>query len=291
MDHLETLFAVVELGTMGKAATRLRITQSAVSKRIKSLEAQYGTAVIESQGRNVRLTEAGARLLFRVRPLWTELKACLVHADEKGPKTLVLGISESLMASIAPLALKEVLSEMPEIQLEIHTHRSPVAVEHVRSGDYTLALCAETFAAKDLESLSILREPMVILPSQLSRLRLRKGVEVPVLTIESNSATWSDLSGRISKFDKEAKIRLSVSQTLESFTAVAQMAKAGFGHGLVPIGIAMSMGLKRSIVPLPAPGLYRQISLVGRRSILNQKTIQDFAIRLQAVLSEMISSE
>src|SRR4051794_12766954 len=135
LNYLETLFAVVELGTMGKAATRLRITQSAVSKRIKSLEAEYGQTLIESHGRRVRLTQAGERLLLRARPLWTELKASLSEPGGSVAKPITIGVSESLMASIAPLALKKVLSAMPELRLEIHTHRSPVAVEHVRAGD------------------------------------------------------------------------------------------------------------------------------------------------------------
>ena len=66
--NLEALAALADLGTMTHAATRLRITQSAVSKRIAALEREVGQPVTEAHGRGVRLTPAGHRLLQRAAP-------------------------------------------------------------------------------------------------------------------------------------------------------------------------------------------------------------------------------
>ncbi len=46
LDALECLAAIVEEGGFERAATRLSITQSAVSQRLRSLEMQTGTVLI-----------------------------------------------------------------------------------------------------------------------------------------------------------------------------------------------------------------------------------------------------
>ncbi|MDP6037968.1 MAG: LysR family transcriptional regulator, partial [Candidatus Latescibacteria bacterium] len=75
--NLEALTALSETGTMTRAATRLRITQSAVSKRIAALESDVGHKLIEPIGRRVRLTPSGVRLLEKTRPFLAALKDAL----------------------------------------------------------------------------------------------------------------------------------------------------------------------------------------------------------------------
>jgi DNA-binding transcriptional LysR family regulator len=95
---------------------------------------------------------------------------------------------------------------------------------------------------------------------------------------------------RWGRLETEAGIRLEIEQTLESFAGVVQLARHGFGHALVPWGIARALGVAAArLVPLPAPGLRRPVSLVARPSTLVQEevsslleAIQDAASRLPA---------
>ncbi|WP_343995226.1 LysR family transcriptional regulator, partial [Terrabacter terrae] len=45
-DHLATLLAIVDTGTFEAAARRLHLTPSAVSQRVKALEAEIGQVVV-----------------------------------------------------------------------------------------------------------------------------------------------------------------------------------------------------------------------------------------------------
>ena len=94
--NLEALIALAEVGTMTRAATALRITQSAVSKRIAALEARLGLPLVEPDGRRVRLTADGTRLLQRAAPLVAELKSALMAEASEPAGVLVLGVSESI---------------------------------------------------------------------------------------------------------------------------------------------------------------------------------------------------
>ena len=73
-DLLECLAAIVEEGGFERAATRLSITQSAVSQRLQTMEAQVGTVLIV-RGKPLRPTPAGRLLLKH------GLQVRLLHAD------------------------------------------------------------------------------------------------------------------------------------------------------------------------------------------------------------------
>lgn len=76
-DALECLAAIVEEGGFERAAQRLSITQSAVSQRLRSLEAQVGTVLLV-RSRPVKATPAGLLLLKHTR-MMRLLRADLEH--------------------------------------------------------------------------------------------------------------------------------------------------------------------------------------------------------------------
>ena len=60
LGSLELLLAVARLGSLGRAARELGITQPAASGRVRSMERQLGVALVDRSPRGSRLTEAGA---------------------------------------------------------------------------------------------------------------------------------------------------------------------------------------------------------------------------------------
>lgn len=62
IEELRTLCAAAELGSLGRAAVRLRTSQPALSKRLANLEAVAGARLLERSPRGVKLTPAGRRL-------------------------------------------------------------------------------------------------------------------------------------------------------------------------------------------------------------------------------------
>lgn len=63
-DKLKTFHSAAETGSLTAAASRLRISQSAVSRQITSLEAQLGAPLFHRHARGLTLTEQG-RILFK----------------------------------------------------------------------------------------------------------------------------------------------------------------------------------------------------------------------------------
>jgi DNA-binding transcriptional LysR family regulator len=66
--EVETFLALAEELHFGRTAERLRVTTGQVSKVIKKLERQVGTALFERTSRVVRLTPVGRQLADDLRP-------------------------------------------------------------------------------------------------------------------------------------------------------------------------------------------------------------------------------
>ncbi len=69
LRQLRTFVTIAELGTMSKAALRLRIAQPALSRQIWDLERELGLKLFDRVGRRVVLSAEGQELLGNCRNL------------------------------------------------------------------------------------------------------------------------------------------------------------------------------------------------------------------------------
>jgi DNA-binding transcriptional LysR family regulator len=272
LENLETLVTLSKTGTMMETATVLKVSQSAVSKRIAALERYYDRALIERDGRRVVLTHHGTKLVEKVTPLISELRDVFLTDSALRKGKIILGVSEAILCSWGPRLFADVHRLMPEVEFEFHAQRSPVVLDRLRTGEYMVGICTGTSDAEsDLQSEVIRREPMVILPAGLEPLRYRCGEPLDVITIESRSGAWRSIE------DDMRRLNLHRRESLESFFAVAQMALAGFGHGLVPAGVARTLGVKpKTWIDLTDAGLTRPVRFVARKSMFSQPLVQSF---------------
>ncbi len=272
IENLETLIALSKTGTMMETSTNLKISQSAVSKRIATLERYYDRALIERHGRRVVLTHHGTRLVEKVTPLVSELRSVFLEDNALRKGKIILGVSEAILASWGPRLFAQVQRELPAVEFTFHAQRSPIVLDRLRSGEYMVGICTgSSDADTDLQSEIIRLEPMVIIPSALRPLDYSIGEELDVITIESRSGAWASIE------DDMRRLKLRRLVSLQSFFTVAQMALAGFGHGLVPAGVAKTLGVARSkVIPLDQEGLNRPVRFVARKSMFSQPLVQSF---------------
>ena len=272
IENLETLITLSKTGTMMETSTVLKVSQSAVSKRIAALERYYGRKLIERQGRRVALTHQGTRLVEKVTPLISEMRSVFLEDNALRKGKLILGVSEAILASWGSGLFSQVRTAMPELELDFHAQRSPVVLDRIRSGEYMIGVCTGSADADtDLQSELLRLEPMVVIPSALAPLAYAPGDTLDVITIESRSGAWASIE------DDMRRLRITRRASLESFFAVAQMALAGFGHGLAPVGVARTLGVPPdAVIDLGAEGLNRPVRFVARKSMFSRPLVQSF---------------
>ncbi len=121
-NDLRAFVAVAELGSFSRAAERLALSPSSLSQIIRGLEERLGIRLFHRTTRSVALTEAGERLLLRVRPALAELDAALsdIGRDRDRPAGLVrvrcLRLAYS--AHVEPI-LPAFHAAYPEVTLDI----------------------------------------------------------------------------------------------------------------------------------------------------------------------------
>lgn len=115
-EHLATLLAVVEEGTLDAAARRLRITPSAVSQRLKAFEEQVGRVLVV-RTKPARATEPGEALLRMARQLALlehEADQALGVGDE-GVSTIPIAVNADSMSTWILAALERVSNAHPVV--------------------------------------------------------------------------------------------------------------------------------------------------------------------------------
>lgn len=97
--HVQSFLVLSEELHFGRAATRLFISQPAMSHRIRRLEAALGVPLVSRRPAPVRLTPAGERFAHAAQHLWDEATTCVSSVQE--PAGLVRGPLEGQEGPVA----------------------------------------------------------------------------------------------------------------------------------------------------------------------------------------------
>jgi DNA-binding transcriptional LysR family regulator len=270
LDGIDALVALETFGTVSEASTRLRLTQSAVTKRIQSLQVQVGFRLVEPDGRRLRLTPRAVAFLDRARPLVAELRGLVRPVTLDSPASFSLALADSIASSWGPSVLRRALGRASGVRVDLHAHRSVLVIESVRLGRYDAGLCTESTAAKDLVQHPVVDEPLVLV---LSGLESKWDRGHPLITIEQTSATWRAVQPLVLSHYPDLLARELV--FVESFGAALQMVKAGFGNGLLPLGFVRDMKISRRSVR-PLTNVARRVALFTRKSLQQQASFVGF---------------
>jgi len=114
--YLQSFVYVAELGSIAEAARRLDLTPAAVGQRIKLLEQELGTRLIQRSGRTVSATPAGARILERGRKVLRDIRDLRADIGEEGDLSgeLRVGATPTLMTAVIPRLVSTLLGAHPE---------------------------------------------------------------------------------------------------------------------------------------------------------------------------------
>ncbi|MFM4732505.1 LysR family transcriptional regulator [Aeromonas salmonicida] len=264
LEGLETLSLLASEGTMAKVASRLYISQSAVSKRIGQLELRLGKKLIEPDGRQIRLTPQARELLDRVAPSLAEMKGVLADSQTLTDLTpLPIACSETLLAGYLARFMHDYLGRDPHIALS--THHTPVILARVRSGDALLGICAGRLPpGHGLGAELLLEEPFYLVGDDQH--------EAP--SADQRKILTMDLENPSNRYLREplAQLGLVPAMELDSYLALIELAKAGIGPVLLPAGLLALVG-EQGETARPLPGLGRPLHLVYRQSSLKRERI------------------
>ena len=131
LADLTTFIAVADHLSFRAAALRLGVTPSALSHSMRQLEERLGVRLLHRTTRSVSLTDAGHRLLARVRPAIDQVVGALEDLDQERSRPFgrlrLYAIHMAAVAVITPI-WQRFLSTYPEVHLELQVGEATVDI-------------------------------------------------------------------------------------------------------------------------------------------------------------------
>ena len=266
---LECLAAIVEEGGFERAAQRLNVTQSAVSQRLRALEAQVGSVLIV-RSRPLRPTSAGQLLLKhtkQMRLLRADLERDLQELAPSAPggtredERISIAINADSIATWAMGALHDLVRQ--RLPLEIIVDDQDFTQEWLRSGQVLGCVTTLKQALRGCKMVPLGAMPYVAVASAaFAQQYLPQGLtphnfrEVSFLSFNRKDDMASEFVARAFGLKRVALNHLFVPSAEGQMRAVA----AGWAVGVVPELLAQGALADGSMVDL-APGRALSIEL------------------------------
>ena len=266
---LECLAAIVEEGGFERAAQRLNVTQSAVSQRLRALEAQVGSVLVV-RSRPLRPTSAGQLLLKhtkQMRLLRADLERDLQELAPSAPggtredERISIAINADSIATWAMGALHDLVRQ--RLPLEIIVDDQDFTQEWLRSGQVLGCVTTLKQALRGCKMVPLGAMPYVAVASAaFAQQYLPQGLtphnfrEVSFLSFNRKDDMASEFVARAFGLKRVALNHLFVPSAEGQMRAVA----AGWAVGVVPELLARGALADGSMVDL-APGRALSIEL------------------------------
>jgi DNA-binding transcriptional LysR family regulator len=236
LNALRAFEATARLSSVSLAAKELHVTHGAISRQLKSLEEQLGSALFVKDGRGLKLTDTGNRLrdasseaFARLRSVWAELQQSQAEAP------FVLACPGSLLARWFIPRLDRLQRDLPELRLQLSA--SEGELDPRRSGvDATLCFAEPPWPA-DMQVLELTEERIgpVLSPRYQGHERLHGApasalLGEPLLHTSSRPQAWPNWAAA-QGLDSKA---LHYGQGFEHLYYLLEAAAAGMGVAIAP---------------------------------------------------------
>jgi DNA-binding transcriptional LysR family regulator len=142
-EELRAFCAAVELGSLGRAARLLGISQPAVTKRIQGLENLVGIALLDRSAQGVTATAAGEKLHAQAREFLAHSKALgevmgQLRGGQRG--TVLLAASHTVAEAVLPGMIADFEQEEESVSIELLSANSTVVRNQVAEGRVELGI-------------------------------------------------------------------------------------------------------------------------------------------------------
>src|SRR5258707_2321301 len=131
LANLTAFVAVADQRSFRAAASRLGVTPSALSHSMRQLEERLEVRLLHRTTRSVSVTDAGLRLLERLRPAISEIAGALEDLNQERQRPVgrlrIYAIDLAASAVIAPI-WKRFLSTYPDVHLEVAVGDAPIDI-------------------------------------------------------------------------------------------------------------------------------------------------------------------
>lgn len=285
LHQLKYFVAIVESGSMTKAALQCHTSQPSISQQIGKLEGSLNAKLFERIGHKVELTESGSILYAQAKKILETIEVTknkIESQNMKAGQMLKIGAIPTISSFVLPKILFSLNSQYPSISLHVREEISEKLCAACVQGDVDVVLTVAPISHNELDSFKIIDDQLylvVVKDHALAKLK-----EISLQQLEDESFILMEDIHCLSKhveqlcFSKNfvPRVRFHVSQV----ETVRQLVELGYGVSILPgISKSHSSSTKIAYIPISDVDASRELTIVTRRGSALNNPAQEF-IRL-----------
>jgi len=261
LRQLKHFLTVGEERSITAAARILRLTQPALSRQIKALEEDLGTALLERGAHSVTLTPAGEVLMAETRKLlrFTDSMAEKVRAAATG-EPLRIGYAPSLAGEFLAIAIERFTQFHPRVRVSLSDCSSSEMRTGLSSGKLDLILGPPALGTEiRWENLREYHWRLVMKSSH--PLAAKKKISAEDLSGEKlllyDREQYPEYWEKVTSYFRDNKLQAKVAGEFDGISSLLAALEAGMGVAILSDSISIQRGQRDALIARPienAPG-------------------------------------
>lgn len=244
LRRLRYFIAVAEEANIGRAASRLHISQPPLTRQIQQLEEETGAVLFQRTRKGVRMTNAG-------QVLFEEARNILVLAKRAQERTRLAGLGQSGRLDIGlfgsnilamPLLLSTFRNQFPDVEVVVHAMNKENQLEALYDRRVTVGFNLLGLKLAGIANEKVRSEPLLVAINKSDPLSKRSSISLKQIAdrpmVIFASGPRPNLMDMVFALCLDEGFQPTIAQeVVDSMTAVALVA-AGFGVSLVPATVS-----------------------------------------------------
>lgn len=269
---LRLFLNVLLCGSISAGAERSHLSPAAASTRLRGMEDDLGTRLLDRKRRGVEPTAAGRALEGHARAILTQLDAMQAELSEhaQGRRGRIrLMCNTVTLVEFLPQALGPFLAAHPDVDVDIEEQPSRRIVAAIADGLADIGIAAYAVATPRLETRPFRRDRLVVVAAPDHALAGRTAVafaevlDHDLVGLGADSAIHDLLTSHAAQAGRPMRLRTR----LRTFAGICELAALGVGVAVVPQAAAQRAKARVELasIPLTDPWASRDLMVCVRR--------------------------
>ncbi|MGM9548434.1 MAG: LysR family transcriptional regulator [Faecousia sp.] len=236
LKKYEAFVRTVELGSLTKAAEAMGSTQSRISHVLSTLEEEYGFSLLYRNRSGVRLTEAGAMVLPKMKAILQkdqELAELIGDIRSADAGTVRLGAFTSVAVHWLPGMIRTFQTVHPKTELEMFNGDYHDIEQWLREGTVDLGFVTLP-APQGVRTIPLKEDPLVAIVPKNHRLAELEEIPIQELGRDPFISLLQSSAHDIHRALDNAGVRPNIKFTTKDDYAILAMVEQGLGISIVP---------------------------------------------------------
>lgn len=269
LRQLRYFLAIVEQGSLTRAAEVLRVAQPALSGHVRRMEAHLGTPLLLRTPKGVQPTEAGQALVRHARLMLDQLALAEeeIRGQRDDPAGLVrLGLPGTIGQILAVPLIRAVRARHPRIELRVAEAMSGFVQDWLEAGRIDIAVLYEEAAGRGIRTERLLEEELVVIGAPARAAEMPQGALPLAAALRAGLILPGEGHGLRALLEAQAAVLGQPLATLidvDSYQSIKALVAEGMGWSILPRNAVASEAARGAlrIWPIRDPQLRRHVHL------------------------------